>query len=129
MRANSDYTICNAAAQIHNQESVYNYWASIIALRREYKDVIVYGSFQLIDEENPAVFAYERKFQRKRVLVALNWSSRSLDWEVPQNATGAFEHGHLLRSNYSRAQVRLMNGVMNLSPWEAVVVLEENSLL
>jgi ribose 1,5-bisphosphokinase PhnN len=129
MRANPDYAVCNVATQVDNQDSVYHYWASSLALRREYKDVFVYGTFRLVDEEHTAVFAYEKKAHRSRVVVALNWSSDKVRWQAPTNVRSVIEHGILLQSNYSRTQVGLADGAMSLEPWEAVVIFEENSLL
>lgn len=129
MRVKSDYTVCNAKSQINHDDSVYNYWASMLSLRRQYKELIVYGSFQLVDAEHPTVFAIERRFQRRRLLVTLNWSSKSVDWEAPRSIVSTFEHGILLRCNYSRTRGGFVNGSMSLSPWEAIVILEESSLL
>lgn len=90
---------------------------------------MVYGSFQLLDEEHPTVFAYERKSQRKRLIVILNWSSQTVHWEGLCNAKSVFEHGILLQTNYSRARISVANGAIKLSPWEAIVAFEDSSLL
>ena len=129
MRANPDYAICNAANQIDDGDSVYHYWAQCLALRREYKDVLVYGTFRLIDEEHVAIFAYEKRLHGRRAVVVLNWSSGATEWYVPTNARPVIKHGTLLQSNYSRGRLGLVDGKLTLEPWEAVVVFEEGSLL
>ena len=127
MRANPDYAVCNAAAQTADADSVFRYWAGMLALRREYRHVLVYGSFQLLDEDHPAVFAYERRSQRVRIVVVLNWSGEQVDWRAERGLP--LDRGVLLRSNYARDALCVVDGAVRLSPWEAAVVLEEDCAL
>ena len=121
MRVNPDYALCNAAAQIADQGSVYKYWSSMLSLRLEYKDVLVYGTFNLIDEANPSVFAFERTSQRGRALIILNWSSQAVQWVVPLTSQYVIEQGSLMQSNYSREEIILQDDSIELFAWEAAV--------
>lgn len=133
MRANPDYQTCNAEAQIHDQGSVYNHWASLLAMRKKYKQLFVHGSFEIVDEENQAVFAYERvacESGGARALVILNWSEENAVWSVPSETRARFAHGRLVLGNCAREDVLLAEeGHLDLAPWEALVILDGNHTL
>ena len=57
IEVNPNYTAINAAAEEKDPDSVLNYYKQMIALRKSHLGLI-YGSFQLLAEENPQVFAY-----------------------------------------------------------------------
>ncbi|CAD6501292.1 BgTH12-01544 [Blumeria graminis f. sp. triticale] len=82
-RENESYTSINAAAQVGNPTSVYEYWASLLRLRKTYKDVLVYGDFQLIDSDNDNIFAYLRTSTDKKVLVLANFRPFNVTWKKP----------------------------------------------
>jgi glycosidase len=129
MRANPDYKVCNADTQTKDPNSVYHYWSELISLRHKYKDVFVFGSFRLIDEENPSVFAYEKKSFRNRAIVVLNWSCEPIKWLVPGQIQGTVESSVLLLSNYSKDKIIMVDSCIPLSPWEAFIIHDETSVL
>ncbi|KAK9327169.1 glycoside hydrolase superfamily [Lipomyces starkeyi] len=56
MDENEDYKERNAAVQVDDPSSVFSYWRSILDLRRTYKDVLVYGKFELVDPTNEKIY-------------------------------------------------------------------------
>lgn len=77
-RENESYVSINANAQVGIKGSVFEYWASILRLRKTHTDVLVYGDFALIDVENDHIFAYLRTFQDQKVLVVANFRPREV---------------------------------------------------
>ncbi|CZT43865.1 probable alpha-amylase [Rhynchosporium secalis] len=114
-RVNESYTSINAAAQVGLSNSVFEYWASILRLRKTHKDIFIYGSFQMLDMENDNVFAYTRTYGKETVLVIANFRAESVEWTLPE-AVKLNKEGVLV-STYGG--VMEMNGVLSLKPFEA----------
>ena len=115
---NPSYTTINAATQVGVEGSVFEYWASILRLRKSHKDILIYGDFELVDGENHDVFAYTRSFEEEKVLVVTNFRKESIDWEVPRSFE--LEAGKLLISNYDGIGIK--DGKVHLKPFEAFAV-------
>lgn len=37
--------VINAAAQVNGPSSPFSYWQSVLAARKEYKDILIHGNF------------------------------------------------------------------------------------
>lgn len=109
---NPNYREINAAAEISDPDSVFSYYQRLIALRHKY-DIIVYGDFLPLLEDDPAVYAYERRLGNERLLVACNWTEH----EAPCTLFADADAGNELISNV----VTKKDGV--LLPYEARAVL------
>lgn len=109
---NPNYREINAAAELSDPDSVFSYYQRLIALRHKY-DIIVYGDFLPLLEDDPAVYAYERRLGNERLLVACNWTEH----EAPCTLFADADAGNKLISNV----VTKKDGV--LLPYEARAVL------
>ena len=110
---NRNYLLINAADQVADPDSVYHYYRKLIALRHTH-DIIVYGEFIPMLEDDPDVFAYARALDGKRLTVLLNWTERTVNCPL----SGA-PLGKELISNYPSHQPG------RLQPYEALVYLKE----
>lgn len=110
---NPNYTKINAKEQMARENSVFNYYKKLIALRKEY-EIIVYGDYNLLLPEDEDLFVYERSLDGKKLLVACNFSEneREFDFDTVKN-------GKILTNNYE--EFSLIN--KKLRPFETVVVL------
>ncbi|VUC30175.1 unnamed protein product [Clonostachys rosea] len=81
MRVNDDYVEWNVKGQENNQESVLSYWKQILQLRKDEKDVFIYGRYDMIDMDlsGEDVFAYTMTSwdRNKSALVLLNFSAQN----------------------------------------------------
>ncbi|KAF2268012.1 alpha-glucosidase-like protein maltase [Lojkania enalia] len=75
MRTHDLYREINADAQVKDMNSVLSFYKHQLQLRKEHKDVFVYGSFELLDPENASTFVFRKHFQERSALVALNFTS------------------------------------------------------
>lgn len=75
MRAHDDYQEINAAEQVKDANSVLSFYKRLLKLRKEHKDVFVYGTFELLEPENSSTFVYRKRYQDKTALVALNFTT------------------------------------------------------
>ena len=108
---NHNYTTLNYAAEEKDADSVLHYYRKMIALRAE-SDTLKYGSFEPLQaDEN--MLAYRRRNEKESYIVLLNLSG---------NEAIANYSGNVIVSNLKR---KLYNG--NLAPYEAVVLVEDNT--
>ena len=77
---------------------IYHYYRKLIALRDNH-DVIVYGEFVPLLEEDPDVYAYARVLDGTRLTVLLNWTERTVACPMADEPLG-----EKLISNYPTHQ-------------------------
>lgn len=95
MRVHDLYPEINVAKQIPDPKSVLSFWKSMLRLRKEQRDLFVYGTFELLDPENAKTFVYTKTGGGRRALVVLNF-----DRDVQGFEMGAEEEWELVVSNY-----------------------------
>lgn len=105
MRAHDNHTEVNAQAQEGSSSSVLSFWKTMMRLRKEYADVLVFGTFELLDEQNGEVFSYIKKSAEREVLVTLNFS------DSPQKVAQVDRDAKLLVSSAG-------DGSADLQAWE-----------
>lgn len=82
MRVHDEYTSINAAQQTKDPSSILSFYKRVLQLRKTHRDVLIHGSFELVDRDDEAVFAYLKKSpfddvrgkggQQKKAVVVLN---------------------------------------------------------
>ncbi|MBP3803376.1 MAG: alpha-glucosidase [Oribacterium sp.] len=113
---NPNYKEINAEAELKDADSVFNYYKKLVSLRRksEWSDLIVYGTYRLLDDESSEIFAYERELDGRKLFVLCNLSDREIHYH-----NDAFRKANaLLISNCGEAE---LSEEMKLSPWFAAV--------
>ena len=87
LKVNDNYPVINVEKEEGQLDSVLHYYRKLIALRKsgEYRKLFTYGKFEPAYEHADHVMAYYRILQGRRVLVAANFGTDTieLDWEVP----------------------------------------------
>ncbi|KAL5594489.1 hypothetical protein BROUX41_001421 [Berkeleyomyces rouxiae] len=118
MRLNPNYTWVNAMSQVSDSSSPYTFWSTVLRLRKEYKDIFVYGNFELIDGANPEVLAYIRTSSTgSKALVICSFSDENTTWESKQGVVIK-----VLLSSYGRSWSHFDDTSIKLGPYEAVVL-------
>jgi oligo-1,6-glucosidase len=74
MRVNDDYPICNAKQQQSDEKSVLAFWKRMLALRKEYLGLFVYGDFDVVDEGDEKIFCFTKEWKGEKALVVLNFT-------------------------------------------------------
>ena len=111
---NPNYTYINAKQQMGDPNSVFSYYKKLLSLRKQY-DIITYGRYQLIMEEDPQVYAYTRTLESERLLIVCNYSNDDAAFTLPEE----FEGAKCLIQNMDRAAI---TGSMTLKPYECFVL-------
>lgn len=105
MRVNTFTAEINVAEQNGRDDSVLAFWRQMLKLRRELSEVLVYGHFELVDEENRQVFSFVKRGESQSALVVCNFSGEEAalpacameaQWRLQfGNAAGTDESGSL----------------------------------
>lgn len=111
---NPNYTKINAKDQVNREDSVFKYYQKLIKLRHE-SELIVYGTYDLILDDDKDIYAYIRTLGDEKLIVYCNFSENTHEVEIPEE----FVNGKVLISNYSDAKV---NHKITLRPYEAIVI-------
>ena len=111
---NPNYTKINAKDQVNREDSVFKYYQKLIKLRHE-SDLIVYGTYDLILDDDKDIYAYIRTLGDEKLIVYCNFSENTREVELPEE----FTDGKILISNYNDAKV---SEKITLRPYEAIVI-------
>ena len=111
---NPNYTKINAKDQVNREDSVFKYYQKLIKLRHE-SELIVYGTYDLILDDDKDIYAYIRTLGDEKLIVYCNFSENTREVEFPEE----FTNGKVLISNYIDAKV---NHKITLRPYEAIVI-------
>lgn len=111
---NPNYTKINAKDQVSREDSVFKYYQKLIKLRHE-SDLIVYGTYDLILDDDKDIYAYIRTLGDEKLIVYCNFSENTREVELPEK----FTDGKILISNYNDAKV---SEKITLRPYEAIVI-------
>ena len=111
---NPNYTKINARDQVNREDSVFKYYQKLIKLRHE-SELIVYGTYDLILDDDKDIYAYIRTLGDEKLIVYCNFSENTRKVEIPEE----FVNKKVLISNYSDAKA---NPKITLRPYEAIVI-------
>ncbi|MFG6114721.1 alpha-glucosidase [Halobacillus sp. MO56] len=113
---NPNYKTINAEANLKNEDSIFHYYKQLITLRKQH-DIIVYGDYRPLLEEDEYIFAYIRELDDERLLVINNFTADEVDFYIPEEFNGV-QNSELLISNYEAPNI-LQN--FTLKPYETRV--------
>ncbi|CAN1573877.1 AmyA Glycosidases [Flavobacteriaceae bacterium] len=108
---NKNFSTVNVAKSEKEPNSILNYARKLAQFRKK-NPVLVYGKFELVDENNPAVFAYIRELNGKKLLIVLNFTSKNTSIKTGINIKGA----KVVMNNYATP-----SKTEELRPYEAVI--------
>ena len=115
IKVGPDYETVNAKNEMADPDSVYNYYKKLIHLRKE-KDIMVYGTYELLDPEDEALYVYTRTLGDQKLLEMCNFTKEEQEYTVPETFAGA----DVLISNYPQSGAAA--GARKLRAYEAVVL-------
>ncbi|OYO87845.1 glucohydrolase, partial [Lachnotalea glycerini] len=114
---NPNYKMIHADSQIKDKSSIFHTYKKLISLRKEY-EVIVYGDFQLLYEEDEDIFAYTRTLEKNKTFEKLLVVCNFHDKERTVNMEELKQKKQLLISNYELVKEEHL-----LRPYEARMYL------
>ncbi|MNL21879.1 Oligo-1,6-glucosidase [compost metagenome] len=112
LKVNPNYQQINVEAESKDPESILNFYKKLIRLRREHK-VFIYGTFELILQDHPDVFAYTRTLNNQEAIVVCNLRGKNTKVDLKSDMK-------LVLANYQGVRADLMD----LKPFECRVYLK-----
>ncbi|MDM5156207.1 alpha-glucosidase [Bacillus sp. DX1.1] len=113
---NSNYKEINVTQALQDQNSIFYYYKKLIELRKKH-EIIVYGTYDLILEEHPSIFAYVRTWKDEKLLVIANFTEDECVFEMPEESVSS--RSELLIHNYD-VQDETIESIV-LKPYETRV--------
>lgn len=137
MDIHPDYAEWNAAKMVADPKSPYHYWRQLLELRKQYKEIFVYGDFELLDVEHESVVTYVRTADepeggKKTALVINNWTEEGGQdgfwFQIPKGYEQFLEDEAVLKHlrNYESAYETKKEGDalwIKIRPYEAIVAM------
>jgi oligo-1,6-glucosidase len=117
IKVNPNYKDINAKQALADPNSIFYYYQKLIRLRKE-KPIIVHGSYDLILDEHPEIYAFTRTREKEQLLVILNFTRGKPVFALPDSIS--FTGKELAISNYSVDPSEDIR-VLTLRPYEARV--------
>lgn len=110
-----NYKTINAESALADPESIFYHYKELIRLRKEL-DIVTFGDYQLVSEEDSEVFAYTRTWNKETLLVINNFYAQETVFSIPSHLREL--HAELLLSNYTGTELQPQ---LSLRPYESLV--------
>ena len=116
LRINPNYTQINAAEQMSREDSVFNYYKKLTALRKnpQYADTIVYGNLEPVWEDRHNLMAFYRRGEDQTLLVIANYQKE------PQTVTLDAPYKNVVLNNLK--QLDTDGTTLHLASYQAVIL-------
>ena len=116
LKINENKSSINVKAAEQNPSSTLSYFKKMTKVRKQYKDILVYGKYTLLDAANPNIYAYTRQADNgDKVLVLLNFKKVNGEFELEKVQTG-----EELINNMQ--PINVTNGKIVLQPYQACII-------
>ena len=110
-----NHTTVNVANQQNDHNSVLNHFRKMVALRKD-NLLLVYGEYEIIQEEHPTIYAYSRTLDDEQMKILLNFSE--LTSKI--NLSNLVQIKEVLINNYN--DLLIDKNTITLQPYQAVVL-------
>jgi len=111
---NPNYKQINVAMQKKDPDSILNFYKEMIKLRKS-DDLYIYGTYDLIAEDHPAIYAYTRMLNTKKAIIISNMTNKTQQINLETLSVAA---NNLKLSNYQGISHHTTNK-LELRPFEA----------
>ncbi|RDY27298.1 alpha-glucosidase [Romboutsia weinsteinii] len=110
-----NYKEINVKSQENKEGSILEFYKKLIDTRQngKYSDCLIYGDIKPIEVNSDTIVAYERFYEKQKVLCLFNFSTKVQSVELKE------ENYELLLNNYDGNTI---NDFVNLRPFEALLI-------
>lgn len=117
IQVNPNFREINVKRALEDPDSIFRYYQKLIRLRKEYP-IVIYGTYDLILEDDEQIFAYTRTLDDEKLLVICNFSEARPIFALPQEISHSSKE--LWISNYPVDENEDIRSI-TLKPYEARV--------
>ncbi|MDR0298744.1 MAG: alpha-glucosidase [Streptococcaceae bacterium] len=114
---NPNYKEINVSSALADKNSVFYYYQELIRLRKEL-EVMIDGTFEMVNPEDSDVFSYIRHREGEKLLVIASFSDKKISFELPDNLR--IKKQQKIIGNYDD-EVKMKGQELYLRPYEALV--------
>ncbi|WP_158738253.1 alpha-glucosidase [Alteribacillus sp. YIM 98480] len=118
LSVNPNYKQINAEQALNDQNSIFYYYQKLIQLRKQ-EEIVVYGDYELLLEEDEEIFSYTRTLGNEKLLVVCNFTDKKVQRDDIASYVG--ENKKLLISNDEARSGNDHLASICLAPYEAFV--------
>ena len=119
LKVNSNYTSINAASQQNDENSILAFYQRMIHLRKS-NEVLIYGSYALLFENDPNVFVYKREYEGKIAIVVCNMKADKPVVHLDDDR----DQYEILLTNVAQNQID-SQFTIQLQPYEAILFVSK----
>lgn len=119
IEVNPNYNDINVEESVKDPNSVFHYYKKLIDLRKK-NNIIVYGSYTPLLEEDEDVFAYIRTLDNEKLLVVNNFTEKKIEFSIPNDLKN-HTSSQVLINNYPLDSDKLED--FQLKPYESRVYM------
>lgn len=114
LKVNSNYVDINVEKSKMQEQSVFEFYKTLLKLRKEskYKDVLINGLFAPEETKDPCVMAYRRYTDSENMIVYLNYQNQETVVELPEG------YSERILGNYGDEMI--VEGLYHLRPYECI---------
>ncbi|SIS40458.1 alpha,alpha-phosphotrehalase [Salimicrobium flavidum] len=110
-----NYKTINVENELRAEDSVFQFYQKLIRLRKQH-EIITYGDYELLLEEDDSLFAFKRETEEERLIILSNFYGKKTEVQLPEHLV---ERADVLISNHEDAPSLATD--MVLRPYESVV--------
>ncbi len=116
MKVNPNYKDINVETQKNCENSILTFYKKMIALKKS-EDVFTYGTYNLLLENDPQIYAYTRTDENQSIVIMTNLSTEEAVCDLGDRCV---DYNSLLLNNYGVERHEDTN-IIKLQPYEARV--------
>jgi oligo-1,6-glucosidase len=115
------YPEINMRVQLHDPESVHNFWRHMLRFRTEYAEALIYGDYEVLRPDDVSIFMYTKTSQggNLKMLVVLNFTKYDSKLRIAADEVGLPEGSHF----YLQPLVSTHLNTKTMDRYEATVPL------
>lgn len=114
---NPNYKEINVLNSLNDENSTFYHYKKLISLRKQY-DVIAYGNYAPILEDNDSVFSYKREYMNESLIVINNFFENEVEIKL---GIEELEKYKCIITNYDE---RDLQSVFTLKPYESIAFIK-----
>lgn len=115
-KINGNYTEINAAQELQDPDSVFNFYKKALKLRKDYADVVCEGKYIPVNIKDNNVFSYIRSNGKQKLLIVCNLSPRKAKFKPHTNI---HKNARIILANTQNPPA--LSDEITLKPCECVV--------
>ncbi|GAA0862051.1 alpha-glucosidase [Paraclostridium tenue] len=113
INVNPNYKTINVKNQINDENSILNFYKTMIKIRKS-NEVLIYGEYKLILEDDKNIYAYERVLGNDKFVIIANMSNEKVMYNYKDIK---LKYENLVISNLEVKNHEITNN-FELRPWE-----------